>query len=85
MQGDLISRSELLKALETWGGDVEVLAQYIKDTPTAYSVESVVEQLEELAEEVADYKEDDIFFGEYRAYLKAIEIVKAGGTDEQTN
>ena len=45
---DLISRSQLLKEIETWGGCVETLHEYIQNMPTAYSVTNVVEELEEL-------------------------------------
>ena len=31
---ELISRSALLEAMETWGGDVESLVEYINDMPT---------------------------------------------------
>ena len=52
--------------------------------PTAYDVEKVVEQLEELADE--SYKAYCIAFNsddraEYDAYTNAIEIVKGGGVD----
>ena len=51
---------------------------------TAYDVEKVVEQLEELADE--SYKAYCIAFNsddraEYDAYTNAIEIVKGGGAD----
>ena len=45
--GDLISRSKLLKEIETWGGCVEALHEYISNMPTAYDVDAVVEQLED--------------------------------------
>ena len=41
--GDLISRSKLLKEIETWGGCVEALHEYISNMPTAYDVDAVVE------------------------------------------
>ena len=52
--------------------------------PTAYDVDKVVEQLEELADE--SYKAYCIAFNsddraEYDAYTNAIEIVKGGGAD----
>lgn len=43
---DLISRSQLLKEIETWGGCVEALHEYIQNMPTAYDVDKVVERLE---------------------------------------
>lgn len=53
--------------------------------PTAYDVDQVVEQLEELADE--SYKAYCIAFNsddraEYDAYTKAIEIVKQGGVSD---
>ena len=77
MQNDLISRSELLKALETWGGDVEVLAQYIKDMPTAYDVEKVERQLytESFCYEDLDGE------GYYIELGKALWIVSNGGKE----
>ena len=48
---DLISRSQLLKDIATWGGDVEALHEYIQNMPTAYSVDKVVEELKTLKEE----------------------------------
>ena len=52
--------------------------------PTAYDLDDVVEQLEELADE--SYKAYCIAFNsddrtEYDAYTNAIEIVKGGGAD----
>ena len=52
--------------------------------PTAYDLDEVVEQLEELADE--SYKAYCIAFNsddraEYDAYTNAIEIVKGGGVD----
>ena len=44
--GDLISRSQSLKEIETWGGCVETLHEYIQNMPTAYDVDKVVEELE---------------------------------------
>ena len=43
--GDLISRSQLLKEIETWGGCVEALHEYIQIMPTAYDINKVVEEL----------------------------------------
>ena len=78
---DLISRSQLLKEIETWGGCVDALHDYIQNMPTAYDVDKVVEELEKLADE--NYKAYCIAFNsddraEYDAYTNAIEIVKAG-------
>ena len=45
---DLISRSKLLKEIETWGGCVEALHEYIENMPTAYDIGKVVEELEKI-------------------------------------
>ena len=45
---DLISRSQLLKQIETWGGCVDELHDYIQIMPTAYSVDKVVGELEKI-------------------------------------
>lgn len=83
---DLISRSQLLKEIETWGGCVEALHEYIRNMPTAYDVDKVVKQLEELKSQVPVNRIlDDIIkdkpkeLGQLIAYGKVIEIVKAGG------
>lgn len=80
--GRLIDADKLLKEIETWGGDVEALHEYISNMPTAFDVDMVVEELEKLADEC--YKSYCINFNsddraEYDAYTNAVEIVKAGG------
>ena len=88
---DLISRSELLKEIENWGGCVEALHDYIQNMPTAYSVDKVVEELEkELS--LADKEkerctgENNLQFDSAKGYASgistAIEIVKQGGVYE---
>lgn len=71
---DLISRSQLLKEIETWGGCVEALHEYIQNMPTAYDVDKVVEQLEELERRYGIEE-----FAIKGIICKTIEIVKAGG------
>ena len=92
---DLISRSELLHYMKNTelsqyidevnrGNDnynSTPLYDYVKEMPTAYSVENVVMELEKLADE--SYKAYCIAFNsddraEYDAYTNAIEIVKQG-------
>ncbi len=87
MQNDLISRSALiehLRAIKTVYGvpmtnrDKQVIhwvIGHIKDEPTAYDVDKVVEQLEE---EINNECDEAVI----QAYEYAIKIVKAGGTDE---
>ena len=86
---DLISRSQLLKEIETWGGCVEALHEYIQKMPTAYDVDKVVEELEQKKEKVqrmrntcaalSDLEVCDI---ENVTYERAIEIVKHGGASD---
>ena len=51
---DLISRSQLLKQIETWGGCVEALHDYIQIMPTAYDINKVVEELNKAKDELAN-------------------------------
>lgn len=86
---DLISRSQLLKEIETWGGCVEALHEYIQNMPTAYDVDEVVEELEaeqqKYAAQALETDDVDIVF---RCAIKettmqtAIDIVKRGGNVE---
>ena len=101
---DLISRSELLKEIEKYkfgaiSNDTE--REYIKKTildfinfqPTAYSVENVVEELEELRKkDVCDYLYCDVCAYTDKCsgvtdqsnnlkWDKAIEIVMQGGVE----
>lgn len=60
----------------------EHLIKVIRNQPTAYSIDKVVEELEKFADE--NYKAYCIAFNsddraEYDAYTNAIEIVKGGG------
>ena len=94
---DLISRSELLKEIEKYkfgaiSNDAE--REYIKNTildfiigqPTAYSVDGVVEELEENASRYTKKYATPYGNNGYRdtkaiSIHKAIEIVKRGGVD----
>ena len=95
MQNDLISRSALMKEIEKSlkenpHSDAKVAGVHchehrhfmvmVATQPTAYSVESVVERLEEYSTlPITEDEECWILLDD------AIEIVKAGGTDGQTN
>ena len=70
---DLISRSPLLKEIETWGGCVETLHEYIQNMPTAYDIDKVVEELEESRITAGGLKLELI------PCERAIQIVKQGG------
>jgi hypothetical protein len=81
---DLISRSQLLKEIETWGGCVDALHDYIQNMPTAYDVEKVVEELEENATRytkkyVTPYGNNGYRDVKAISVNRAIEIVKQGG------
>lgn len=76
---DLISRSELIKALDKYCGNQRYLVsenirEIINNQPTAYSVDDVVEELESELEKgnIA------IDLGEFRLF----EIVKLGGVSD---
>ena len=73
---DLISRSQLLKEIETWGGCVDALHDYIQNMPTAYDVDKVVEELEKESFTTTD----TVCGGIFKAIRlsSAIEIVKQG-------
>ena len=87
---DLISRSQLLKEIETWGGCVEALHEYIQNMPTAYDVDKVVEQLKTARDgystaQLMTATNDELvkrFIAKEKAMNLAIKIVKAGGTNE---
>ena len=72
---DLISRSQLLKEIETWGGCVEALHEYIQNMPTAYDIDKVVEELETNKQNALEVEES---IKEYNVWNDAIEIVKQG-------
>ena len=77
---DLISRSELLKAIEFWGGDVEALHEYIQNMPTAYDIDKVIEELEMEMKASSGYSEERV-----SAFSRAIEIVKHGGVGKDVD
>lgn len=87
---DLISRKKVIDILEKekslrcgYDSDITIFSieKGIRELPTAYSVDKVVEELEKLADK--NYKAYCIAFNsddraEYDAYTNAIEIVKQG-------
>ena len=84
MSNDLISRSTLMSHIESerrqWGEDydAEQILGDIEDFPTAYDVDKVVEQLEELKKECEDQLQD---YDPNYFIDKAIKIVKGGGVN----
>lgn len=80
---DLISRSELIKHFEAIqqqenavGIDFVAMIDEIKEQPTAYDVDKVVEELEKLADDSNDYMYECYFNGKEDGIREAIEIVK---------
>lgn len=84
---DLISRSELIKHFEAIqqqenvvGLEFIAMIDEIKEQPTAYSVDKVVEELEEAKHEIC-LSDDDL--EHYQNGIdNAIEIVKQGGVSD---
>ena len=85
---DLISRSELIKHFEAIqqqenvvGLEFIAMIDEIKEQPTAYDVDKVVEELEDL-----EIHFDNDYFSSNREVMivknDAIKIVKAGGKNE---
>ena len=96
---DLISRSELIKELNKYCGNQRYLVsenirEIINNQPTAYSVDKVVEELEELRKkDVCDYLYCDVCAYTDKCsgvtdqsnnlkWDKAIEIVNQGGVSD---
>ena len=94
---DLISRSTLMSHIENerrqWGEDydAEQILGDIEDFPSAYDVDKVVEQLEEVGQKMSESKSIQKYGksspANHRYYKavsvkRAIEIVKGGGVDE---
>ena len=74
---DLISRSQLLKEIETWGGCVDALHDYIQNMPTAYDIDKVVEELEKATQCIKINEKPTSVKAIHPT--QAIEIVKQGG------
>ena len=84
---DLISRSKLLKEIETCGGCVDALHGYIQNIPTAYDVDNVVKELQENSSRytkkyVTPYGNNGYKDVKAISIHKAIEIVKHGGVSD---
>ena len=97
MSNDLISRSTLMRRIESERRqcgddyDVEQILGDIEDTPTAYDVNKVVEQLEDVGKKMSESKSIQKYGksspANHRYYKavsvkRAIEIVKGGGVNE---
>ena len=87
---DLISRSQLLKEIETCGGCVDALHGYIQNMPTAYDVDNVVKELQENSSRytkkyVTPYGNNGYKDVKAISIHKAIEIVKHGGVGKDVD
>ena len=90
---DLISRSELInkiRGIVPGSQDVDFIVRLIEDQQTTYSVDKVVEQLEELGQKMSESKSIQKYGksspANHRYYKavsvkRAIEIVKDGGVN----
>ena len=91
MSDDLISRKALLdrfrygdKEFESDKAWICAVRRMIKEQPTAFDKEKVIEELKTKAEDSRKYWSefnDEDAFGEMNAYIKAIEIVEKGGIE----
>lgn len=76
--------SGMLKIMD----DYDAVRKVINDMPTAYDVDTVVEQLEEVKKKNTEIALDDLqkerCFWYKQGMDKAIEIVKGGGADERS-
>ena len=91
---DLISRSELIKELNKYCGNQRYLVsenirEIINNQPTAYDIDKVVEELEEVKmryfltiANTGDEKSDFAYENVGNALDKAIEIVKQGSVSD---
>ena len=91
---DLISRSELIKELNKYCGNQRYLVsenirEIINNQPNAYSVDKVVEELEQKKEEVQRMRNTCVALSDLEVcdienvtYERAIEIVKQGGVSD---
>ena len=97
---DLISRSELLSTISNmnfdFGNDtdntetiIEMVSEVIKEQPTVYDIDKVVEEFEQKKEEVQRMRNTCVALSDLEVcdienvtYERAIEIVKQGGVSD---
>lgn len=80
---DLISRSQLLKEIETWGGCVDALHDYIQNMPTAYDIDKVIKNLNEWTFNAnIDVGDGTVMNHNLIVRDVAIDIVKADGEND---
>lgn len=93
IDADAIDRNTFIKAVGENGGFISFgdCLDMLKNQPTAYNVDAVVEELENQAEQYRKIgfraERDgvsniaDKYYGKQRSLLDTIEIVKAGGVE----
>ena len=91
MSNDLISRKALLNRFKYSEADNETdkawictVRRIIKEQPTSFDKEKVIEKLKRLEKDTFDYYNrynDEKAFGESAAFRSAIEIVEKGGIE----
>ena len=94
---DLIRKSDVIKLVNCFAFSLykehddkikKVFKEYVEKMPTAYSVDDVVKELEELKEGHLNsfvIHNDDELYGAACGLGDAIEIVKRGGNNENRN
>lgn len=75
-----IEREEIYDYMED---DRSHLIAWLQTQPTAYDVDSVIEELEINEEFFRDMDDDFYYEGMHHAFIDAIEIVRRGGVDAQ--
>ena len=88
MSDDLISRKAVLDVLNDVDQDcllkISQIIDFIKDQPTAFDKEKVIEELKkhaDIAFETDDAYGSEVAYGEWTAYKQAEEIVEKGGIE----
>ena len=93
---DLISRSKVIDILEkekslmcSYDADIAILSieKGIRELPTAYYIDKIVEELESFAKLAEDRWANGTSkhaYQEHKCWVKAIEIVKQGGVGTET-
>lgn len=76
----LIDADDLIKYIPTEEHGAIVA---VKCCPTAYDVDSVIEELETNEEFYRDMDDDFYYEGMHHAFIDAIDIVRRGGVNEQ--
>lgn len=93
MNNDLISRSAVLQILydvkddddtpKNYGTLLDIMRQ-IRELPTAFDKEQVIEELKHLENDTFNYYnryDDEVAFGESSAFRSAIKIIEKGGVE----